>query len=288
MLPHDVIEWTFREIWFTTTSKSAQIIINIIGKPTVISKNQTMTFTRPSIPTCAAHLVLAGITGWSIKQLPRETINPGTSATPPLVFMLLIFLLVHSLLGIFRHSHPDPSPKLRKLYDITTLLTVSGPLPLLNTQLYLRYHSYASTLSLAYGYLVVSVSVPLMASFYYSALNHRHKSGYVSTVMSLINLAVLTWLSCSFENLWGIGLSFSYGMKLFALPRLAERYSSNELFIYGLGFFEIFAVNVVIDAELYRAELGNRWWAKRLMIPRIYIVSFIDICRDLTEGSLVV
>ncbi|XP_039429426.1 uncharacterized protein LOC120412864 [Culex pipiens pallens] len=217
-----------------------------------------MTFTRPSIPTCAAHLVLAGITGWSLKQLPA-TSNSATSGVP-FMFMLLIFLLVHSLLGIFRHSHPDPHTNLRKLYDLSALLTMLCPLPLLNTQLYLKCQPLfaSSVLPLVYGYLLVSVLVPFTAGFVYSSINQRHKSGYVTTAMNLLNLAVLTWLSCSFDNLWGLGLAVSYGMKLFALPRLAERYSVVDLYIYGLGFFEIFAINVVIDAELYREEMGIR------------------------------
>lgn len=224
-----------------------------------------MTFTRPSIPTCAAHLVLAGITGWSLKQLPAATNLPATfttnnSSCVPFISMLLIFLLVHSLLGIFRHSHPDPHVKLRKLYDLSALLTMLCPLPLLNTQLYLKYQPLLATssiLPLVYGYLMVSVLVPLTAGFVYSSINQRHKSGYVTTAMNLVNLAVLTWISCCYENLWGLGLAVSFGMKLFALPRLAERYSVVDLYIYGLGFFEIFAINVVIDAELYLSGDGQ-------------------------------
>lgn len=218
-----------------------------------------MTFTRPSIPTCAAHLVLAGITGWSLKQLPPD--SSAATESVPFMFTLLIFLLVHSLLGIFRHSHPDPQASVRKLYDLSGLLTMLCPLPLLNTQLYLKYQPLlASTtfVPLLYGYLLVSVLVPFTAGFIYSSINQRYKSGYVTTGMNLVNLAVLTWISCGYDNLWGLGLAVSYGMKLFALPRLAERYSVVDLYIYGLGFFEIFAVNVVTDAELYRTEMGIR------------------------------
>lgn len=219
-----------------------------------------MTFTRPSIPTCAAHLVLAGITGWSLKQLPPDSSTTTGGAAPPLMFLLLLFLLVHSLLGIFRHSHPDPQASVRKLYDLSALLTMLCPLPLLNTQLYLKYQPLASRtiLPLLYGYVLVSVLVPFSAGFIYSSINQRHKSGYVATAMNLVNLGVLTWISCNYDNLWGLGLAVSYGMKLFALPRFAERYSVVDLYIYGLGFFEIFAINVVIDAELYRAEMGIR------------------------------
>lgn len=222
-----------------------------------------MTFTRPSIPTCAAHLVLAGITGWSLKQLPPADLSTNTGASvspPPFMFTLLLFLLVHSLLGIFRHSHPDPQASVRKLYDLSALLTMLCPLPLLNTQLYLKYQPVAAQtiLPLLYGYLLVSVLVPFTAGFIYSSINQRHKSGYVTTGMNLVNLAVLTWISLGYDNLWGLGLAVSYGVKLFALPRLVERYSVVDLYIYGLGFFEIFAINVVTDAELYRAEMGIR------------------------------
>uniref|UniRef100_A0A1Q3FAU8 Putative conserved plasma membrane protein n=1 Tax=Culex tarsalis TaxID=7177 RepID=A0A1Q3FAU8_CULTA len=220
-----------------------------------------MTFTRPSIPTCAAHLVLAGVSGWSLKQLPAGSNLTATPSSVPFMSMLLIFLLVHSLLGIFRHSHPDPHANLRKLYDLSALLTMLCPLPLLNTQLYLKYQplfTSTSFLPLVYGYLLVSILVPFTTGFIYSSINQRHKSGYVTTAMNLVSLLILTWISCSYDNLWGLGLAVSYCLKLFALPRFAERYSIVDLYIYGLAFFEIFAINVVIDAELYRVEMGIR------------------------------
>lgn len=221
-----------------------------------------MTFTQPSLTTCLAHLILAGVTGWSLKHLPSSegtanlTINSPADSAVPFMLILLIFLLSHSLLGIFRYSHPEPHKNLRKLYELSALLATICPLPLLNTQLYLKYQLNESQL-LIYGYLLTSVLVPFLAGSIYSELSQRHKSEYVTTAMTLINLAVLGWVSLTNENYWGIGLAVSCGMKHFTLPRLADRYSVPfvDLYTYGLGFFEIFAVNVVVDADLYRTEL---------------------------------
>lgn len=216
-----------------------------------------MTFTQPSIPTCLAHLILASVTGWSLKQLPSSNINHtlGDDAVP-FMLILLVFLLGHSLLGIFRHSHPEPHKNLRKLYDLSALLALVCPLPLLNTQLYLKYQVSESQVP-AYGYLLASVLVPFLAGCFYSELNQRHKSGYVITTMTIVNLSALVWIAFANDNFWGIGLAVSYGMKHFTLPRLADRYSVPfvDLYTYGLGFFEIFAVNVIIDSDLYRTEL---------------------------------
>lgn len=172
------------------------------------------------------------------------------------MFLLLLFLLVHSLLGIFRYSHPDPHKNLRKLFELSTLLTMLGPVPLLNSQLYLKWHPDGSY-QLVCCYLLVSVLIPFVVGCLYSELSQRHKISYAVNSIGLINLIVLSWISFKTENLWGIGLAVSYGMKLVALPKLAERYAVAfaDLYTYGLGFFEIFSVNVVIDAEFYHAEL---------------------------------
>ncbi|XP_055543593.1 uncharacterized protein LOC129729132 [Wyeomyia smithii] len=222
-----------------------------------------MTYTQPSLTSCLAHLILAGVTGWSLKHLPSSgsaapTINSALPAdnTIPFMLILLIFLLSHSLLGMFRYSHPDPPQNLRKLYELSALLATVCPLPLLNTQLYLKYQTNESQL-LVYGYLLTSILVPFLAGSFYSELSQRHKSEYVTTATALVNLATLVWLSFVNENYWGIGLAVSCGMKHFSLPGLAARYSVPfvDLYTYGLGFFEIFAVNVVVDADLYRLEL---------------------------------
>lgn len=223
-----------------------------------------MTFTQPSIPTCLAHLILAGVTGWSLKHLPtcyehnHSPTGGGDGDSISLMLVLLVFLLGHSLLGIFRHSHPEPHKNLRKLYDLSVLLAMVLPLPLLNTQLYLKYQLGGGGSHLTpYSYLVISALLPFLAGCLYSELSQRHKSQHVTTAVALVNLTVLLWISFCNENFWGIGLALSYGMKHFALPRLADRYSVPfvDLHTYGLGFFEIFAINVVIDADLYRTEL---------------------------------
>lgn len=218
-----------------------------------------MTFTQPSILTCLAHLILAGVTGWSLKHLPicHDSSHSTTSHSIPLMLVLLVFLLGHSLLGIFRHSHPDPHKNLRKIYDLSVLLAMVLPLPLLNTQLYLNYQVGGGSELTSYSYLLISTLLPFLTGCLYSELSQRHKSQYATTAVALVNLTVLLWISFCNENFWGIGLAVSYGMKHFILSRLADRYNVPfvDLHTYGLGFFEIFAINVVIDADLYRTEL---------------------------------
>lgn len=213
-----------------------------------------MALKRSTVPTCAAHLILAGMTGWSIKQLPAES---GVTGAAPFMLILLIYILVHSLFGIFRHSHPDPKASVRKLYDHSTLLTIVCPLAFLNTTVYLKYDPSQTHLPLLYVYLTVSVLVPFTAGFIYSKIHQRHKGGYVSTAMNLINLAILTWISIEYDNIWGLGLAISHGIKLFTLPKFVKRYNVVDLYIYGLVFFQIFAINVITDAEQYRTEISS-------------------------------
>ncbi|XP_055585065.1 uncharacterized protein LOC129737922 [Uranotaenia lowii] len=218
-----------------------------------------MTFSQSSIPTCLAHLILAGVTGWSLKQIPTNTSITGNNidTSSPFMSILFVFLLLHSLLGIFRHSHPEPHKNLRKLYELSVLLAVVLPVPLLNVQLYYKYYLSDAVHLLVNGYLLGTVFVPFLIGFIYSELSRRHISDRATSVAAVINLIVLLWLSLGNENYWGVGLCVSYAMKHFALPQLANRYSVPfiDLYTYGLGFFEIFAVNVIIDADLYRTEL---------------------------------
>uniref|UniRef100_A0A182KGM4 Uncharacterized protein n=1 Tax=Anopheles christyi TaxID=43041 RepID=A0A182KGM4_9DIPT len=203
-----------------------------------------------SIATCFGHVVLAAVTGWSLKYLPSPT---GTGV--PAVWLMLWCLLTYSVLGIVRFSHPQPGKLLRMLYDQAALLAKVCPLPLLNTQLYLEPEP---TLHFALPYrTVLGYAFPLSALVAYGVcnalrdLNRRHLGEYTATGVLLVNAAGLSLVACSTDNYWAMGLVVSFVSKHFLLPVLAERYRipSALLYTYGLSFYEIFAVNAVADVR---------------------------------------
>ncbi|XP_058127049.1 uncharacterized protein LOC131290906 [Anopheles ziemanni] len=212
-------------------------------------------------PTCLAHFILAGVTGWSLKHLPEHR-----SDGIPFVFSLLVFLLAYALLGLVRFSHPQPSLAMRKLYERFALLARVCPLPFLNAQLFIEHHRpdrfcpdslvpICHKSNLGYAFLL-SALVAFVAGCIYSDLSQRHLADRVATVVLLLNLSALGLVSCDTENYWGIGLAVSFGTKHFALPWLADRFCIPfvDLYTYGLIFYEIFTINVVIEAQFAAAE----------------------------------
>uniref|UniRef100_A0A8W7Q004 Uncharacterized protein n=2 Tax=Anopheles coluzzii TaxID=1518534 RepID=A0A8W7Q004_ANOCL len=205
-----------------------------------------------SIATCFGHVVLAAVTGWSLKYLPGPTGAPGG---PPAVWLMLWCLLAYSALGIVRYSHPQPGKALRLLYDQAALVARVGPLPLLNAQLYLEPEQ---TLGPALPYrTALGYALPLTALVAYGVcnvlrdLNRRHIGEHTATGVLLLNAAGLTLVASSTDNYWALGLVVSYVSKHFLLPVLAERYRIPPalLYTYGLCFYEIFAVNAVADVR---------------------------------------
>uniref|UniRef100_A0A182PC09 Uncharacterized protein n=1 Tax=Anopheles epiroticus TaxID=199890 RepID=A0A182PC09_9DIPT len=201
-----------------------------------------------SIATCFGHVVLAAVTGWSLKYLPAAT---GTGL--PTVWIMLWCLLVYSALGIVRFSHPQPGKLLRTLYEQAALVARVCPLPLLNVQLYHepeQSHNFALPYRHALGYaLLLSALVAYAACNVFGDLSRRHYGEHVATGVLLVNAAGLSLVACSGDNYWAAGLVVSFVSKHFLLPVLAERYRipSALLYTYGLSFYEIFAVNAVAE-----------------------------------------
>uniref|UniRef100_A0A182J0M6 Uncharacterized protein n=2 Tax=Anopheles atroparvus TaxID=41427 RepID=A0A182J0M6_ANOAO len=209
-------------------------------------------------PTCLAHFVLAGVTGWSLKHLPAQRTDSGFQ----IVFSLMVFLLVYGLFGLVRFSHPQPSLAMRKLYERFVLLARVCPLPFLNAQLLFDHHQsdrYCPAPRLgtlchngSLGYvLLASALVAFVAGCVYSELSQRHIADHVATGVLLLNLLALGLLACDTDNYWGVGLAVSFGTKHFALPWLADQFCIPfvDLYTFGLIFYEIFTVNVLLDAQ---------------------------------------
>lgn len=208
-----------------------------------------------SIATCFGHVVLAAVTGWSLKYLPSPNL-----ASVPYVWIMLWCLMAYSMLGIIRFSHPQPGKLLRLLYDHTSLLAKVCPLPFLNAQLYLQPEqtlhgigeSYMQPYHNGLGYtFLLSAVVAYVVCNIFSELNRRHIGEHVSTGVLLLNAIGLSLVACSSDNFWAMGLVVSCVSKHFLLPVLAERYRMPHalLYTYGLSFYEIFAVNAVIDVQ---------------------------------------
>uniref|UniRef100_A0A182VV59 Uncharacterized protein n=1 Tax=Anopheles minimus TaxID=112268 RepID=A0A182VV59_9DIPT len=209
-----------------------------------------------SIATCFGHIVLAAVTGWSLKFLP----SPITTPNVPFVWIMLWCLMAYSMLGIVRYSHPQPGKVLRFLYDHTALLAKVCPLPFLNAHLYLQSEqtlncfgdSFMQPFQNELGYtFLLSALVAYGLCNVFSDLSRRHIGEYVSTGVLLLNAFGLCLVSCATDNYWAMGLVVSCVSKHFLLPVLAERYRMPHalLYTYGLNFYEIFAVNAVIDSQ---------------------------------------
>ncbi|XP_035893822.1 uncharacterized protein LOC118503981 [Anopheles stephensi] len=209
-----------------------------------------------SIATCFGHVVLAAVTGWSLKYLPA----PNLLSTP-FVWIMLWCLMAYSMLGIIRFSHPQPGKLLRFLYDHTALLAKVCPLPFLNAQLYLAQpaqtlHEFGESFvqpyqnGLGYAFLLSAVVAYVVCNIF-SDLSRRHIGEHVATGVLLLNAVGLSLVACSSDNFWAMGLVVSCVSKHFLLPVLAERYRMPHalLYTYGLSFYEIFAVNAVIDVQ---------------------------------------
>ncbi|XP_053663882.1 uncharacterized protein LOC128713041 [Anopheles marshallii] len=208
------------------------------------------------IATCFGHVVLATVTGWSLKYLPSPTTTPGV----PFVWIMLWCLMAYSILGIIRFSHPQPGKMLRIVYDHITLLAKVCPLPSLNAQLYLLpdqpLHGFGDSSmrlfqhGLGYTFLLSALVAYALCNVF-SDLSRRHIGEYVATGVLLLNAVGLSLVSCSSDNYWAMGLVVSCVSKHFLLPVLAERYRMPHalLYTYGLSFYEIFAVNAVIDVQ---------------------------------------
>uniref|UniRef100_A0A182Q1B0 Uncharacterized protein n=1 Tax=Anopheles farauti TaxID=69004 RepID=A0A182Q1B0_9DIPT len=209
------------------------------------------------VATCLAHVILAAVSGWSLKYVP----SPASTRGVPLVYAMLCSLLAYSVLGIVRYSHPQPGNVLRLLYDQLALLTKVCPLPVLNAQLYLQQVDQLGHLvylgperGLGYAFLLLALIAYAVCNIF-SDLNRRHIGERVATGVLLLNALGLGVISGTTGNYWASGLVVSFVSKHFLLPVLAERYQIPHalLYTYGLSFYEVFGVNAVAEAQTLMA-----------------------------------
>uniref|UniRef100_A0A182NC38 Uncharacterized protein n=1 Tax=Anopheles dirus TaxID=7168 RepID=A0A182NC38_9DIPT len=215
--------------------------------------SSTMNQQLSRVATCIGHVVLAAVTGWSLKYLP----SPSSTLGVPVVYILLWCLLAYSVLGIVRFSHPQPGSALRLLYDQLALVTKVCPLPFLNAQLYLQQLEQLGNLffpgterGLGYAFLLMALGAFVVCNVFRD-LNRRHIGEHVATGVLLLNALGLGVVAGATGNYWASGLVVSFVSKHFLLPVLAERYQIPHalLYTYGLSFYEIFVVNAVADAQ---------------------------------------
>ncbi|XP_053678822.1 uncharacterized protein LOC128729191 [Anopheles nili] len=210
----------------------------------------------PLAATGIAHMILAAMTGWSLKHLGRPQMYDSS-----LIYTMMWCLMLYSLLGMIRFSHPYPHQMLRAMYDRAALIARVCPLPILTAQLYLTPHPsayifsndqslYVYYNSLAYTFFMSAI-VAYIAYSFFTELNQRHIANRILTGVLMLNAMGLSLIGCQTGNYWASGLVVSFMSKHFMLPILAERYRLPYalLYTYGLIFYEVFAVNAMLDAH---------------------------------------
>lgn len=186
------------------------------------------TYTTP-----LAHFLLCGITGWAIKSL--------TFAQYPFAFGIVVFVLLHGAFGIIRFTHPYVVSwrEFRAVFEFSTLLAKSLPLPFVNAELLFEYEHCDQ---LAYLFLITSI-LPII--FHFLAHKHLHT---ILNVIVITNICSLLYIGIKTENYWATGLGALYTMNHFILDPISDRYNVPrvDIFTIGLLFSIIFTVNCLI------------------------------------------
>lgn len=185
----------------------------------------------PNYTTGLAHIILAATSGWAI--------HATTYKREPFAFGCFVYLMVHSLLGVLCHTHPNVSVYIKKLYKQSFIFAQTLPLPLINIQLQLNYRR---SLEYIYG-IALSASIPTILDL----VMPTSTSTYVSDVIQLANIASFTYLGATFNKCWMLGMAFLAGINYFAFKIVAEKFHvpKVDLHTVGLAFLVIFAVNSI-------------------------------------------
>lgn len=165
---------------------------------------------------------------------------------------LYLFLILHGLLGIIRFGHPQlANTSLRSIYEISFNLVRIVPVPLVSIQALQTFSKSTPDGSALYRilnheyllfFLIFTVILTLLNELY---------RGYaiIKLVVLLSNIGILFSIGLSSESYWTMFMAVLVIMNNFCLDMLSRRYSISliEIFLVGLCFFAVFALNSLID-----------------------------------------
>lgn len=179
--------------------------------------------------TGLGHLALCGVSGWAIHEMHFEQ--------SPLSLCCFTFMIGHSLLGVLRFTHPSVSECIVKTYHITTLLAQTLPLLLVTTQLCINVRLFLK-------YIYIQIIFALLPTIW-DLTNHQRCRDYTLNGIVIINALLLVYTGVHTEKFWSPGLAILSVLNHFSLKHICSWYSvpRTDLYIVGLAFFAIFAVN---------------------------------------------
>lgn len=191
--------------------------------------------------TLFIHLALSAICGWVIKNIPMRKY--------PYLFILFMFIMLHSVIGILNFSQPNlykssnhHKPKaIQNLFNISFYIMRSElPLEFLNYEFYTKYE--------VNKYILYAIIVSTLITFVFKSLRNNL---YVVYILALGNIILLGYLGISIGNYWTVGLTFLSLINYLLVERLVRTYYlvKTELITIGFCFFNIFAVNSLLEMK---------------------------------------
>ncbi|KAG5667831.1 hypothetical protein PVAND_015800 [Polypedilum vanderplanki] len=186
---------------------------------------------KVSLQTSVIQLIGICVCGYALKKSNPELIY-ATS--------ILIYSLVHFILGLIIYSNPIASNKLVLIYDKSTNLSSCLYIPLVNIQLLTHHnvHLYYLTQLIVFTSLFIALLT----------LAGRQWQLLLNTFI-LAQCILLIYLSFSHddENFWLHSLAILACLNYFVIPKLVERYSvpRQELLSVSLIFQNFFLTKSV-------------------------------------------
>lgn len=205
--------------------------------------------------TGLGHIALCGVSGWAIHQMQFDQ--------SPLSLCCFTFMIGHSLLGAMRYTHPSVSECVVKTYHITTLLAQTLPLLLVTTQMFIN-------LRLLSNYIYIQVLFALLPTICDFSNQPRYRDHTINVIV-VGNALVLVYAGICREKFWSTGLAVLSVLNHFSLKPICSRYDvpRTDLFIVGLGFFIVFAVNCL-----------NEWNCGKRRIAQYFDITINDSRRS--------
>ncbi|KAL5280325.1 hypothetical protein ACFFRR_004355 [Megaselia abdita] len=207
------------EVRYKSKPKDAMSDVNIFYKPA----------------SSISHLMLAGTSGWALKNLPADF---------PIVFTSFTLLFGHGILGIIKFTSVEQSNFIRSLYSQTTLLVECLPIPLLNAELFL-------TAGYNEGFVwshVFSSMVPFVSQCFLE----ESTNSIISDLVLVGNLASMMYFCVMHDpGTWTGGLVMMAALNKFVFEKVAGRYDvpRSDFSSVGLAFYTMFALGALNDTK---------------------------------------
>lgn len=190
-------------------------------------------FNKPT--SSISHLLLAGTSCWAMKNLSSEF---------PMALTSFTILVGHGILGIIKFTSVEQSNFIRSLYNQTTTIVESLPIPLLNAELFMAA-GYSDGFVISH---VISSMIPMLTQCFLT----ESTNSMVSESVLAGNLSSLLYFCCKHDpGTWTGGLVMMTALNKFVFEKMAETYDvpRSDFSAVGLAFFTMFALGALNDTK---------------------------------------